>query len=181
LLSLWMLVALLTMQTGVAYALPFAGLGGFEIRAASFEGQGLTQYTATADTSTTSSTPVGVTELNSATLTNMQLIKTLNVSTVPGLSGTARFVITTNGETTAQGVTTYVSVIESNRAQFDGLVMFEQNSTDPSQEFRMQANKITLDNAAIRAHYLQADQITFPQLSLVVQYDPDGDGTYEYA
>lgn len=181
LLSTWMLVALLVMQTGVATALPLGGIGGFTITATSIDGEGLTQYTSTTDTSARSSYPQGVTVLSSATFTDVQLRKTFDADPVPGLSGNARAVLTTNGETQAEGVTVYTSVIEAQQAEFDGLVMSEQNRDAPEQKFRIQANSISFDNAALRAHYLQADTLDLPAFSLVVQYDPNGDGSYEYS
>lgn len=194
------LIAMLVVSTGSAYAVPLAGIGGFTIQADSLSAESAYIYPGVDDTSNQDAYPMAVIEQENVKIEGMELRKAMDVSTVPGLSGDARIVMTANDTVTADQQMVKVSNIEAESAEFNQQVIDESNSNNPSDQFgiwsgdasqeqdKVQDGKMIdvsgdgpaqkLEGAEIQAHYLASSSISIPGLSLEVQYDEDGDGQY---
>lgn len=191
------LVAILVLQTGTAYAVPLAGVGGFTIKADEIRGQDAHIYVGVDDTSQKQAVPMGVTELESSEIDGLRLIKEVSVDSMPGLSGNAKMVI--SGTDT---VTTGNQILKATKIQADEAVLREQvidesPASDPNDRFTIDAKGnategetvdptasgdkpgLVLKDATINAHYLATNKITIPGQKIEIQYDPDDDGTYE--
>lgn len=194
------LIALLVFATGSAYAVPLAGIGGFTIQADELTAESAVIYPGVDDTSNEDAYPMAVIEQKGVEIEGMQLMKTMDVNAVPGLSGDARIVMTSSDTVTADQQMVKVSNIEAESAEFNQQVIDESNSDNPSDQFgiwagdasenqdKLQNGRITdisndgpaqkLEGANIQAHYLASSSISIPGLSLEVQYDEDGDGQF---
>jgi hypothetical protein len=193
-------IALLVMSSGVAYAVPLAGIGGFTIQADKLTAESAVIYPGVDDTSNQEAYPMAVVEQKDVSIEGLRLMKSLDVSSIPGLSGNARIVMTANGTVTADQQMVKVSNLNAETATFNQQVIDESNSDDPSRAFgiwmgdasesqnKLQNGRIVdlssdgpaqkLVNANIQAHYLASSSISLPGLNLKVQYDSDGDGNY---
>lgn len=179
--AVWALVGLLVMSTGVAYALPLAGIGGFTVSADRITSDGMTLYHGVGDTSEIDAYPQAIVELTETEMIDMSLTKTMDVSGVPGLSGTAKLRIDSAGRTQGSAVVVKSSALTANGATFEQFAIDERNTTDPRTAFTMRADEgMEMRDARIRAHYLATNSISLSDMSLVMCYDPDGDGAYEY-
>lgn len=194
------LIGILVISTGSAYAVPLAGIGGFTIQADSLTAESAYIYPGVDDTSNQDAYPMAVIEQENVEIEGMELRKAMDVSTVPGLSGDARIVMTASDTVTADQQMVKVSNIEAESAEFNQQVIDESNSNNPSDQFgiwsgdasqeqdKVQDGKMIdvssdgpaqkLEGAEIQAHYLASSSISIPGLSLEVQYDEDGDGQY---
>jgi hypothetical protein len=173
-LALWALIGLLVTSTGVAYALPLGGVGGFVVNGSQVTAEDITLYPGVDDTSERSAYPQAVVELQSVQIQDLTLRKTIPVDAIPGLSGTATLSIVSSGTTEADRILLKSSALTSDRAIFQQLQIDEQPVDDPSSQFTLRADGdpgLELQNANIRAHYLTTSSITLPQLSLTVDYD----------
>ncbi|RRJ29155.1 DUF6230 family protein [Halocatena pleomorpha] len=199
-IGLLAVIALLIISTGSAYAVPLAGIGGFTIQADQLTAESAYIYPGVDDTSNQDAYPMAVIEQKDVKIDGMKLMKSLDVSAVPGLSGSARVVMTSSDTVTADQQMVKVSNIEADTAEFNQQVIDESNSNNPSDQFgiwagdasknqdKLQDGKIVdisgdgpaqkLQGANIKAHYLASSSISIPGLSLQVQYDQDGDGQY---
>ncbi|UPM43610.1 DUF6230 family protein [Halocatena salina] len=193
-------IAVLVISTGSAYAVPLAGIGGFTIQADQLTAESAYIYPGVDDTSNQDAYPMAVIEQKDVKIDGMKLMKSLDVDAVPGLSGSARVVMTSSDTVTADQQMVKVSNIEADTAEFNQQVIDESNSNNPSDQFgiwsgdasqnqdKLQNGKIVdisddgpaqkLEGANIKAHYLASSSISIPGLSLEVQYDEDGDGQY---
>ncbi|MFB6164648.1 MAG: DUF6230 family protein [Haloarculaceae archaeon] len=178
----WALVGLLVMSTGVAYAVPLAGIGGFTISADRITSDSMTLYHGVGDTSEIDAYPQAMIELTDAKMLDMRLAKTFDVNAIPGLSGTAKLRIDTDGQTVGDAVLVKSTAMSARGATFKQFAIEERNTTDPRTAFTMRADDgIVMQDAEIRAHYLATNHITLSHMSLVVCYNPDNtDNTYEY-
>lgn len=191
------LIALLVLHTGTAYAVPLAGVGGFTIQADEIRGHGAHIYVGADDTSEREAVPMSVTELQRSEIDGLELVKTLNVASIPGLSGNARIVISGTDTVTTGNQVLKATSIRADQATLRGQVIDESPAADPSEQFSIDAGRtpsegqtvdpgadgdqpgLVLENATIDAHYLATNRITIPGQSITIEYDPDGDGTYE--
>ncbi len=193
-------VVVLVMLSTTAYAVPLAGIGGFNIAADSLSADSAYIYPGADDTSNQDGYPMAVIEQEGVTIEGMELTKTFDVSSVPTLSGNARIMMSASDTVTADQQMVKVSSLSADTATFNQQVIDESNSQDPSQQFGIWAGDAsteqgkltegriislendgpaqTLEGANIQAHYLASSSISLPGLSLDVQYDSDGDGTY---
>jgi hypothetical protein len=194
-------IALVVMSSGVAYAVPLAGIGGFTIQVDKLSAESAVIYPGVGDTSNQEAYPMAVIEQKNVTIKGLVLTKTLDVSSVPGLDGNARVVMSADGAVHADQQMVKVSKIQAETAVFNQQVIDESNSNNPSQAFGITAGDAskTLDklpedtrivdlsnegpgqvlkDATIQAHYLASSSISLPGLNLKVQYDSDGDGNY---
>jgi hypothetical protein len=193
-------IALLVMSSGVAYAVPLAGIGGFTIQADKLTAESAMIYPGVDDTSNQEAYPMAVVEQKNVTIEGLRLIKPLDVSSIPGLSGNARIVLTANGTVTADQQMVKITNLKAETATFNQQVIDESNSDNPSRAFglwmgdasksqnKLQNGRIVdlssdgpaqkLVNTEIQAHYLASSSISLPGLGLQVQYDSDGDGNY---
>lgn len=177
--AVWALVGLLVMSTGVAFALPLAGIGGFNVSATEITADRLTLYPGSADTSNTSRYPQAVVELKNVDAQNLQLVKHFNLDYY-GLSGNARLVIWSRGATDGGAMLLKSSVVSANGASFTDFGIDESNTSDVSTRLEVTSqNEVDLDDPELRTHYLATNQIQVPDLRLAVCYDPDNDDAWE--
>lgn len=193
------LVGLLFLTTGTAFAVPLAGVGGFQIQADSIEGDDLLLYPGLADSSQVDDYPNSIVELRSNTIEGLRLTKTLDLSDyTDAADGRARLVITSDGTVEADRLLLKTPALEADEATFNGLEISESDSDSLDRAFEIRAPSnpaetrqidldggsnpgLELENADIRATYLATNEITLPGLELKFQYDSDGDGDYEYS
>lgn len=187
------LIGLLIMASGTAYAVPLAGIGGFTIEADKVTSESVVIYPGVDDTSERSAYPMAVVEQKNVKIEGLRQYKKLPVDSMPGLSGNARILITSDETVTADEQVLKVSNIQAEKATFNGQVIDESNSDDPSRKFSIGSGEFEgrtvsiskdgpaqkLTNVKIQAHYLASNQISLPGMQLAVQYDSNGDGDYE--
>lgn len=187
------LIGLLVMATGTAYAVPLAGVGGFTIEADRVTAEEVVIYPGVDDTSEQSAYPMAVVEQRNVEIEGLRQMKTLDVGSMPGLSGQARLVITSDETVTADEQVLKFSKLEAETATFNGQVIDEHNSDDPTRKFEISSGSFDgrtvdiskdgpaqdLQNVEIQAHYLASNQISLPGMEFSVQYDGDDDGTFE--
>lgn len=208
LLSLWALVGLLVMSSGVGLAVsaPLSPSGGFVVEA---NYMGAEQSISTSGSySKSTGVPVAKFEITESYVEYLRLSKTLNVSgsDVPGLNGKMRLLIQSD-TATLQGVTFKTNDLTASTARWRGFVLDERYDSGskfysyagpnpesaPNTDDTMEVDGSTpgavrksekpgfqLYNARIEMSSLTADQVTLSNLDLRVQYDPDDDGDYEY-
>jgi hypothetical protein len=163
--AVWALVGLLVMSTGVAFALPRAGIGGFNVSATEIAADQLTLYPGSADTSNTSGYPQAVVELKNVDAQNLQLVKHFNLDYY-GLSGNARLVIWSRGATDGGAMLLKSSVVSANGVSFTDFGIDESNTSDVSTRLEVTSqSEVDLND---------------PDLRLAVCYDPDNDDAWEY-
>lgn len=187
------LIGLLVMASGTAYAVPLAGIGGFTIEADRVTSEEVVIYPGVDDTSERSAYPMAVVEQRGVEIEGLRQTKELDASAMPGLDGTARIVITSDETVTADEQVLKFSKLEAESATFEGQVIDEHNSDDPTQEFDISSGEYDgrtvdvskdgpaqeLEDVEIQAHYLASNQISLPGMEFAVQYDGDGDGDFE--
>ena len=184
-IAIWAFLGLLIMSTGVAYALPLAGVGGFTITAEEVTADNLLLYPGVGDTSERDAYPQTIAELQGTTLRDLTASKTIGLGPTPGLSGKFRVSIVSEGESVGSDVLLKSSALQSSSAEFDDFALEEMAASDPRGRFEIESNgPVTLGGTGqypvrIRAHYLAINSISTPNLGLSVCYDPDDDDTYE--
>lgn len=187
------LIGVLIMASGTAYAVPIAGIGGFTIEADRVTAEEVVIYPGADDTSERSAYPMAVVEQKDVKIWGLRQTKELDVSAMPGLDGQARLVITSDEVVEADEQVLKFSNLQAEQATFEGQVIDESNSDDPSQKFEIGSGEFDgrtvsvskdgpaqdLRNVEIQAHYLASNQISLPGMQFAVEYDGDGDGNYE--
>jgi hypothetical protein len=192
-----LLVGVLVMSTGTAYAAPLAGIGGFTIQADEIRADSAVIYPGSADTSEQGAYPMAVVEQKGVEIDGLRLIKELDVDSIPGLSGNARIVMSSSETVEADQQIIKVSNIQAEQATFNHQLIDEHDSDDPTRKFDIKSGSATEDiegrtvsidsdgpaqvltNAKINTHYLATNTISLPGLELDIQYDADGDGQYD--
>ena len=197
------LVVMLIVSSGMAFAAPLSGIGGFTIKADELRGDDLFLYPGVTDSSERSGLPVAVAEFSSVEIDGLELTK--EFTGMPVIGGNARIVITSTDTVTADSLLVKQSKLTASNSTFNGLLIDEQNSEDPSEQFQQiapstdaqrhrgadsatspksinlstQSNPgIVLQNATIQAHYQAVNEISIPGLTLATEYDANGDGDY---
>ncbi|WP_435077028.1 DUF6230 family protein [Halococcus sp. AFM35] len=196
------LVAMLIVSSGMAFAAPMAGIGGFTIQADELRGNDLYLYPGVSDTSERSGVPVATAEFSSVEIDGLELTKSFE--DVPAIGGNARIVITATDTVTADSLLVKQTKLTASSSTFNGLLIDEDNAnysdsfkqiapstaeqrtsggdsfTDPKTIDLSNASNpgIVLQNATIRAHYQAVNQISIPGITLATEYDANGDGDY---
>jgi len=179
-IAIWALIGLVFLSTGVAYAVPLAGIGGFNASIGVVESDSLALYPSVGDTSERDAYPQTVIELSNAQLNDLDAYKDLDVSSIPGLSGTARFRLAGRGDIDSGDVLLKSSALTADDAQFDGFAIEDSDNGSVDESFEIFANEgARLENVEIRAHYLTASSVELSSLALGVCYDSNNDGTWE--
>ncbi|QLD89287.1 hypothetical protein HWV07_09705 [Natronomonas salina] len=183
------LIGVLLAASGVAYAVPLAGVGGFTVEADEIRGESMYMYPGVEETSESDAQPVAVTEMQSTEIDGLTLTKEMDASPMPGLDGTMRVVISQGGNETVetgQQMLKFTS-LQAEESQFSGQVVNEHNSDNPSDQFDIAAPGdaqdgktvnisgsepgLVLKNAEIQAHYLAVSSISIPDIQINVEYD----------
>ncbi|WP_336000912.1 PKD domain-containing protein [Halorientalis halophila] len=176
------------MSTGVAFALPLAGVGGFNVTASEVTAEEMILVPGVDDTDTEQNFPQTVVQLTNAELQQFTLTKDMDLDRVSGfpMPGTVRVRFASPGQTDGGNVMVKSSALQAEQATFNDFVTNDTNATDARGRWRIQSNgPVTLQGAdrngvQIRAHYLLADRISISDLQFVTCYDPDSDGNFEW-
>lgn len=149
--------------SGVAYAVPIAGVGDFYVKFDHLEGNGYTFYPKMGETSAEDSAPQGTNLIENLTIDNLQLYKDFKVG-----SQWIRVKITASKPVQITGLQQDAGLIEAN-AQFQGLVLQEKHSDDWQKQFKQSSTKIVLNNATLKTHYLFQKTINMNGMRLTVE------------
>jgi Family of unknown function (DUF6230) len=149
--------------SGVAYAVPIAGVGDFYVEFDKLEGNGYTFYPKLGETSSADSAPQGTNLIDNLTIDNLQLYKDLKVG-----SEWIRVKITASKPVQITGLQHDAGLIEAD-AKFQNLVLFEKNTDDWQKQFQQKSSKITLEHAKLKTHYLFQQTINMAGMRLTVE------------
>ncbi len=197
------LVAMLIVSSGMAFAAPLSGVGGFTIQADELRGDDLYLYPGVSDTSEREGIPTATAEFSAVEIDGLELTK--EFEDVPAIGGNARIVITSTDTVTADSLLVKQSKLQASSSTFNGLLIDEENA-EYSDSFKQVAPStaeqrsegvdgatggpktldlsnasnpgIVLQNATIRAHYQAVNEISIPGITLATEYDANGDGDY---
>ena len=201
---LWTLVGLLVVSSGVGGSIPLTGTGGFNVSASYFGASESESVPAT----TSNGAPAAQFEVATTVAEDLEVEKTLGLESMPGVQGDLRLVITAD-RATLNSVMFKTDDLRAGTAIWRGFVLDERNTdsrftefvayagpnpqsavntgtqfaidgSDPGATDRSESPAFQLYNAEFKMSTLTADQVTLQNLGLIVQYDPDDDGTYEY-
>lgn len=196
------LVAMLIVSSGMAFAAPLSGVGGFTIQADELRGDDLYLYPGVSDTSEREGIPTATAEFSAVEIDGLELTK--EFENVPAIGGNARIVITSTDTVTADSLLVKQSKLQASSSTFNGLLIDEENA-EYSESFKQVAPStaeqrtegsdgtiepktldlsnasnpgIVLQNATINAHYQAVNEISIPGITLATEYDANGDGDY---
>ena len=113
------LVAMLIVSSGMAFAAPLAGIGGFTIKADELRGDDLYLYPGVTDTSERSGIPVATAEFSSVEIDGLELTK--EIKGIPGIGGNGRVVITSTDTVEADSLLVKQSKLQAESSTFNGL------------------------------------------------------------
>jgi len=148
---------------GVALAVPIGGIGGFVIEADEIQISNFKLLPKIGETSERAAYPQGSAQLD-AVIKKLKLYKDLNV---PG-KGKVRVLITASKDVKASGLVLDLSKLQAN-ASFSKLKIAEKHSSDWQQKFGLSAPSLVLKKPFIQSHYLFANSISLPGLSLQLE------------
>jgi hypothetical protein len=149
--------------SGVAYAVPIAGVGDFYVEFDKLEGQGYKFYPKLGETSSSDAAPQGTNLIESLTIDNLQLYKDFQVG-----GEWIRVKIQASKPVQISGLQHDAGLIEAN-AKFQNLLLEENNSTDWTKQFQQTSSTITLENAKLKTHYLFQETINMNGMKLTVE------------
>ncbi|WP_462408763.1 DUF6230 family protein [Neobacillus sp. Marseille-QA0830] len=149
--------------SGVAYAVPIAGVGDFYVEFDKLEGTGYTFYPKMGETSSADSAPQGTNLIENLTITNLQLYKDFNVG-----NQWIRVKITASKPVQITGLQHDAGLIEAD-ATFQDLVLQEKHSDDWQKQFQQTSSKIVLEHAKLKTHYLFQKTINMNGMKLTVE------------
>lgn len=180
-LAIWGLIGFLILSTGVAYAAPLAGIGGFNIAATEISADNMLLYPGVGDTSTMERYPQTIVELQDVILQDLWLYKTFDLSKARGVKGQARVYFIVDGTSNAESIVVKSTAMATEgEATFQDFAIDEHTSSDPRGQFEISADgPVALERPRINAHYLASGSITLSSTHLMMCYDPDGDDDYE--
>ncbi|RXK46279.1 PKD domain-containing protein [Halorientalis pallida] len=184
----WALIGLLIMSTGVAYALPLAGVGGFNITASEITADDLVLYPGVGNTDSEENFPQTVVQLSNTDIQQFALTKDLDLGSVPmsPLPGTLRIKFLSPDGTDGGDVLVKSTALGADKATFTNFVTNDTNASDARGRWRIRSDgPVTLEGddrngVRIRAHYLAADRISITDLRFFACYDVDNDGSFEW-
>lgn len=133
-----MLVAMLIASSGMAFAAPIAGIGGFTINADELRGNDLYLYPGASDTSERSAVPVATAEFSSVEIDGLELIKEIEDVPAP-VGGNMRIVITATDTVEADSLLVKQTKLSASQSTFNGLLIDEENSDDVTEQFKQVA------------------------------------------
>lgn len=180
-LGLMLLVAAVGVYGGLAYAVPVSGVGGYTVTADSIDGDNAVVYPSAGATSGAGQTGVAVVELQSTTIENLKITKTVSL---PGL-GERQVVISAEDTVKSDQLLLKASNIYAANSTLTGLQLDETPEGD--MEFAVTAGAaqnaesgntvniqgqnpgLHVENAELQTHYLVTNQISIPGLSVTIQ------------
>lgn len=181
------LIGLLLSASGVAYAAPLAGVGGFTIEVDEIRGESMYMYPGV-EGEGENAQPVSVTEMQSTEIEGLKLTKEVDVSSMPGVDGKMRIVISQSGNETVETGEQMLKFtkLEANESRFSGQVIQGHASDDPTRRFDIAAPGnpdegrtvnisgsepgLVLKDARIEAKYLAVSSISIPDIHIEVKH-----------
>lgn len=180
-IAVWTLVGLLITSTGVAYAVPLAGVGGFRITADEIRSDTLVLYPGIGDTSEREVYPQTIIELEDIRLRGLRAYKDIDLSGAPLFTGRLRFLLRNRGAINGDSLLVKTSALEASDATFNRFSIEDEATGDPRTSFEISSTEgATLEDADIRAHYLTTNTLRSSNLMIWACWDRDDDGTFEY-
>ncbi|MEH7075588.1 DUF6230 family protein [Neobacillus drentensis] len=149
--------------SGVAYAVPIAGVGDFYVEFDKLEGNGYTFFPKMGETSSEDSAPQGTNLIENLTIDHLQLYKDFKVG-----KQWIRVKITASKPVQITGLQHDAGLIEAD-AKFENLALKENHSEDWQKQFRQTSSKITLEHAKLKTHYLFQKTINMNGMRLTVE------------
>lgn len=149
--------------SGVAYAVPIAGVGDFYVEFDKLVGNGYTFYPKMGETSSSDSSPQGVNIMDNLVIDNLQLYKDFKVG-----SQWIRVKITASKPVQITGLEHDASLIQAD-AKFTNLVLKENHSDDWQKQFKQTSTQIILEHAKLKTHYLFQRTINMNGMRLTVE------------
>ncbi|MEH7096186.1 DUF6230 family protein [Neobacillus vireti] len=149
--------------SGVAYAVPIAGVGDFYVEFDKLVGNNYTFYPKMGETSSSDSAPQGTNLIETLTIDNLQLYKDFKVG-----GEWIRVKITASKPVQITGLQHDAGLIEAN-AKFQNLVLQEKHSDDWQKQFRQTSSTIILEHAKLKTHYLFQKTINMNGMRLTVE------------
>ncbi|MFC7440701.1 DUF6230 family protein [Laceyella putida] len=148
---------------GVALAVPIGGIGGFVIEADEIQISNFNLLPKIGETSERAAYPQGSVQLDGV-IKNLKLYKELDV---PGKEK-VRVLITASKDVKASGMVLDLSKLQAD-ASFNKLKIAEKYSNDWQGKFGLSAPRLVLEKPFIQGHYLFANSISLPGLSLQLE------------
>lgn len=149
--------------SGVAYAVPIAGVGDFYVEFDKLEGNGYTFFPKMGETSSEDSAPQGTNLIENLTIDRLQLYKDFKVG-----GHWIRVKITASKPVQITGLQHDAGLIEAD-AKFQNLALKENHSDDWQKQFQQTSSKITLEHAKLKTHYLFQKTINMNGMRLTVE------------
>lgn len=149
--------------SGVAYAVPIAGVGDFYVEFDKLEGNNYTFYPKMGETSSSDSAPQGTNLIETLTIDNLQLYKDFKVG-----GDWIRVKIAASKPVQITGLQHDAGLIEAN-AKFQNLVLQEKHSDDWQKQFQQTSSTIILEHAKLKTHYLFQKTINMNGMRLTVE------------
>lgn len=200
LVALWAAAMMLMLSTGVALSVPPAE-GGYMLQADSVQGETFRLYAGQTDSTQSDQLTAAVNEIGEISSRNLRILKRLSLDNLPGVNGYLRVGIAAGSANANSGTLTLkAQTITADQLRLRGSVIDEDYGADVPNRFVVYAgdnpeavvekdvniepagdqDAFEATNLRTRAYYVNADELQLSNLNLVVAYDPDGDGTYEY-
>ncbi|MGG1676310.1 DUF6230 family protein [Neobacillus sp. NRS-1170] len=149
--------------SGVAYAVPIAGVGDFYVEFDKLVGTGYTFYPKMGETSSSDSAPQGTNLIENLTIDNLQLYKDFNVG-----GEWIRVKIAASKPVQISGLQHDAGLIQAD-AKFQNLVLQEKHSDDWQKQFKQTSSSIVLEHAKLKTHYLFQKTINMNGMKLTVE------------
>lgn len=149
--------------SGVAYAVPIAGVGDFYVKFDKLQGTGYKFYPKMGETSSETSAPQGTNLIDNLTIDNLQLYKDFKVG-----GQWIRVKIVASKPVQISGLQQDAGLIEAN-AKFQNLTLQEKKSDDWTKQFQQTSSNIILENASLKTHYLFQKTISMNGMRLTVE------------
>lgn len=180
-IAVWALVGLLITSTGVAYAVPLAGVGGFRITADEISSETFVLYPGVGDTSEREVYPQTLVELQDIRLQGLRAYKDIDLAGNLLFTGRLRFLLVNRGTIDGESLLVKTSALEADDATFDQFSIEDEDTGDVRTSFEIRsAGGTMLEDADIRAHYLTTNTLESSNLMIWACWDRDGDGVFEY-
>jgi hypothetical protein len=180
-------LVMVLVMAGTTYAVPLGGIGGFSVIADEITADSAALYPGYGQTKTQEKANVIIVELRGVEITGLTLTKSLDTSSVPGISGDSEVVLDSKKPVSADQLVLKTTGITADRGRLNNAVITEQTSSNPSDSFLVSAGSASgsyegqitsidnnrqaakLTNVELSGHYIAAGALTIPDLTLKVK------------
>lgn len=182
-LGFLLIVIAIGVYTGVAFAVPVAGVGGYTVAADTINGQDAFIYPQAGVDKAGGSGTAAVVELQSTDIDGLKITKPVDI---PG-GGNASVVITADDNVQSDEILLKVSSVETSSATINLLEIDENMADSPTRQFELRAAvdqpasarhidieggsgpDVHLEDPSLQTHYLVTNRISLPGLSVQVR------------